>query len=52
MYTFVCEWEAQGRETELFILPITPQTHALLRDVDLSKFYEEGTSLKGNSPFL
>jgi hypothetical protein len=40
------------RERELFIHPITPQTHALLMDVGLLKFYEEGTSLRGNSPLL
>jgi hypothetical protein len=52
MYTFVHEWEARERERELFIHPISHQTHALLMDVGLLKFYEEGTSLRGNSSLL
>jgi hypothetical protein len=46
------EWEAREREREFFIHPITPQTHAILRTLGLLKFYEEGTSLRGNSPLL
>jgi hypothetical protein len=52
MYNFVSQWEYWERERELLILLITQQTHALLMDVHLLKFYEEGTSLRGNSPLL
>jgi hypothetical protein len=32
--------------------PIAPKNCLLLRDVDLLKFYEEATLLRGNSSFL
>jgi hypothetical protein len=50
LHNFVHEWE--DRERERIPHPITPQTHALFRDVGLLKYYEEATSLKGNSSFL
>jgi hypothetical protein len=49
LYNVVWEWEARERERDLYPLPITPMTHALLRDVGLLKYYEEATSLKGHS---
>jgi hypothetical protein len=51
-HTFVHEWEARERERELFPHPISQSTHALLMDVGLLKFYQEGTSLRGNSLLL
>ena len=50
MYDSVLEWE--DRERERFPRPITQQTWDLLRYVGLFKFYEEATSLRGNSAFL
>ena len=40
------------RERERFSHPITQHTRDLLRHVDLLKFYEEDTSLRGKSTFL
>jgi hypothetical protein len=40
------------RERELFVCPITTQKHVLFMGVGLLKFYEEFTSLKGNSSVL
>jgi hypothetical protein len=51
MYNFVHEWEARERERERIPHPIAPQTHFLLRDVGLLKFYEEDTSLRGTLHF-
>jgi hypothetical protein len=48
----VCEWEAKERERELFPLSILHLTHALLMNVGLLKFYQEGTSLMRNSLLL
>jgi hypothetical protein len=52
LYNVVREWEARERERDLYPHPITPTTHALLRDVGLLKYYEEATSLKGHSGLL
>jgi hypothetical protein len=51
-HTFVHEWEARERERELFPHPISQHTHDLLMDIGLLKFYQEGTSLRGNSLLL
>jgi hypothetical protein len=51
-YNVVLEWEARERERDLYPLPITSVTRALLRDVGLLKYYEEDTSLKGHSGCL
>jgi hypothetical protein len=50
----VHEWEAREREREreLFPHPLSQQTHDLLMDIGLLKFYQEGTSLRGNSLLL
>jgi hypothetical protein len=48
----VHEWEARERERELFPHPISQLTHDLLMDIGLLKFYQEGTSLRGNSLLL
>lgn len=50
MYNFILSWEA--RERERFPFPITHKMESLLRSANLLKFYEEDTSLKGNSAFL
>jgi hypothetical protein len=52
MHTFVHEWEARERERELFSHPISQQTHSLLMDIGLLKFYQEITFLSGNSSFV
>jgi hypothetical protein len=46
-YTFVHEWEARERERELFLTLFHSRHMFLLMDVGLLKFYEEGTSLRG-----
>ena len=52
MYNFVHEWKGREKEREGIPCSITQQMEALLRSVDLLKFYEEATSLKGKSAFL
>jgi hypothetical protein len=51
-YNMVWEWEARERERDLYPRPSTTATRLLLRNVGLLKYYEEATSLKGNSAFL
>jgi hypothetical protein len=51
-YNMVQEWEARERERDLYPRPRIVATRVLLRNVDLLKYYEEATSLKGNSTFL
>ena len=51
-YNMIKLWEARGREMYLYALPITTQTRHLLRIVGLLNFFEEATSLKGNSALL
>lgn len=46
------EWEAQERERDLHHRHIMVETQGLLRNVDLFKYYEKATSLKGHSGLL
>jgi hypothetical protein len=46
------KWEARERETYLYPQPSTTTMWVLLRNVGLLKYYEEATSLKGNSIFI
>ena len=48
----VCLWEARQRERDAYPHPITAATQGLLGQVDLLKFYEDATSLKGHGAFL
>ena len=56
MYDSVHEWEARERERERererFPHPITQQMSDPLKHDDIVNFYEEDTSLRGNSTFL
>ena len=52
MYDYECDWEARERERERFSFPITKERRDLLRHVGLLNFFEEATSLRGNSTFL
>jgi hypothetical protein len=53
LYNYVVrEWEARERDRDLYPLPVTPATRALLRDVGLIKYYEEAKSLKGHFELL
>jgi hypothetical protein len=51
-YNMVREWEAKERERDFYPRPSTTVTRVLLRNVGLLKYYEEATSLNGNSAFL
>ena len=48
----VKQCEDRERERDLYPHPITAQTRQILRNVGLLKFYQEDTSLKGNSVLL
>jgi hypothetical protein len=48
----VHEWEAKERERELFPHHISQSTHDLLIHVGILKFYQESTSMRGNSLLL
>ena len=52
MYDGERDWEAIERERDRLPHPITQETRGLLRCVNLLKFYEEATSLRGNFAFL
>jgi hypothetical protein len=52
MYDSERDKEAREREIKRFPRPITKDTQGLLRHVDLLKFYEEATSLRGSFAFL
>jgi hypothetical protein len=52
LYNVVRDWEARERERDLYPHPITATTQVLLRNVGLLKYYEEATSLKGQSAKL
>ena len=52
LYNVVHEWEVRERERDLYPHPSTTAMRVLLRNVGLLKYYEEATSMKGNSSFI
>ena len=51
-YDMIRQWKAQERERDAYPRPIIADTHDILRQLGLLKFYEETTSLKSYSVFL